>query len=195
MSLDQFYSPTFSTEKHLKSKYHFQLPKRIQQYRFGIRISKDLTSKGQHQLQGSMFVPVCGMAVTDSSAVREIKFLEQTWDGKVSAKGTHAETHYLLGAETNSPLSCALGSSLSLQHTIHHVRTTFAFHLASVTKEKRFFYSPCLVFFHILFSSLTLAAKHKQDSINQKVLIDLSKGSFFTVQMEYFLPIIHSFRL
>lgn len=61
-----------------------------------------------------MFVPMCGMEVTDSSAVREIKFLEWIWDGKLSAKGTQAESHYLPGAETDSPLPTALGRVLDL---------------------------------------------------------------------------------
>lgn len=73
---EQIFLSYFPTGKWLKSKYNLQLPSEIKLYGFGIRIRKELTSEGQHQLQGNMFVPTIGMAATDSSAVREIRFLE-----------------------------------------------------------------------------------------------------------------------
>lgn len=140
---------------------------------------------------------MCSTAETDSLAVKEIKFLEWIWDGKLSAKDTPprhlpAEAHYLPCAGTNTPLPPALGSSLILQLTAHHVlvRITFTCHLALVKGASGFFTLPC--FFRVLFSSLLLAAKHKQDSINQNALGDLLRdtvlGTLFTVQMKHIIP-------
>ena len=133
------------------------------------------------------------MAATDSSAVREIKFLAWIWDGKLSAKGTpprhlQAEAHYLPGAGTSSPLSPALGSSLILQPTVYHVLVWITFTCRLVLQEQSGFFT-LLSFSRVLFSSLSLAAKHKQDSINQNVLGDLLRdsvlGTLFTVQMKH----------
>lgn len=135
------------------------------------------------------------MTATDSSAVREIKFLEFIWDGKLSAKGTpprhlQNEAHYLPDTGTNSSPPLTLGSPLTLKPTAHHVlvRIIFTCHLALV-KRAKWVFSPCLSFLCVLFSSLSLAAKHKQHSINQNVLGDLLRptvlGTLFIVQMKH----------
>lgn len=140
-------------------------------------------------------VPVCSMTATDSSAIREIKFLEFIWDGKLSAKGTpprhlQNEAHYLPGTGTSSSPPLTLGSPLILKPTAHHVlvRITFTCHLALVKGAKCFFHL-ALGFFCVLFSSLFLAAKHKQHSSNQNVLGDLLRptvlGTLFIVQMKH----------
>lgn len=154
--------------------------------------------KGNINRKAVLLVPTRGMAAIDSSAVWDIKFLEWIWDGKLSAKSTpprhlQAEARYLPGAGTNPPLSWALGSSLILQPTEHHVlvRITFTRHLALVKGVKWFFHL-ALLFFCVLFSSLLLGARHKQDSIKQNVMGNLLRatvlGTLFTVQMKHIIP-------
>lgn len=103
-------------------------------------------------------------------------------------KGHMLKTHYLLSAGTNAPLPSALGSSLSLQHTIHHVRITFTFHLASVTKEKRFSIHLALCFFTFYFPLLHWLPNTNKIVLIKKFLVTFLKEASLQSNWNTFIP-------